>query len=219
MNLKLNIGEGAGGEVFQSVADVTLPEGVKAIVTPRQTHTANVGIVTSPDQSFPETDALITQLPGIAVGVRTADCVPVILHSPDIHAVAAIHAGWKGTVGRIVMNTIREMIGLGADPKKMYAAIGPCICGECYEVSEELAQTFENAGLKDAVIRDSAKNTKPHIDLVEANRLILIESGVRAENIHSCGICTLHSKNETIYPSWRREPGTTTRLLTTAWLK
>lgn len=245
-SLNLTIGKNAAGAVFQSVGEARIPEGVKAIVTPRQTHTANVGIVTSPDQSFPETDALITQLHGIAPGVRTADCVPIILHAPDIKAVAAIHAGWKGTVGRIVSNTINKMIEMGADPERMYAAIGPCICGDCYEVSEELAQEFENAGLKDAVIKDSNEieikfqenncdnaisnlqhivsrhgsttRPKPHIDLVEANRIILIEKGVRQEHIDLCGICTLHSNGGYTYPSWRREPDTTTRLLTIAWL-
>lgn len=204
--------------IFNNIESVVLPDGVMSIVTPRQTHTANVAVVTSPDQSFPETDALITQLPGIAVGVRTADCVPILLHAPDIDAVAAVHAGWKGTLGRIVGNTIDRMVGMGADPAEMTAFIAPHICGDCYEVSGELARYFMESGLSEAVIPSIGR---PHIDIAKANNIIMTLWGLHPDNITDSGLCTLHStsqENRHYYPSWRRSPGTTIRLLSTIFL-
>lgn len=234
-NLYLDLGTGAKGMVFANVADAILPEGINAIVTPRQTHTSNVAVVTSPDQSFPDTDALITQRNDIAVGVRTADCVPILLHAPDIKAVAAVHAGWKGTAGKIVGKTIEKMISLGADPHLMHAAIGPCICGNCYNVSEDLIELFENIGLGASIQRwtidyESGKRIDdgfPRINLPEANRIIMREYGIDNENIESAPFCTLHYHTDKTtsasgmqypFPSWRRNPGTTPRLLTIAYL-
>lgn len=234
-NPYLDLGRGAKGMVFANVADAILPEGINAIVTPRQTHTSNVAVVTSTDQSFPDTDALITQRPDIAVGVRTADCVPILLHAPDIKAVAAVHAGWKGTAGKIAGNTIDKLISLGADPHLMHAAIGPCICGNCYNVSEDLIELFENIGLGASIRRwtidyESGKRIddgSPRINLPEANRIIMREHGIDNNNIESTPFCTLHhhtdddtsaSGMQYPFPSWRRNPGTTTRLLTIAYL-
>ena len=231
----LDLGTGAEGCVFANVADAILPEGFNAIVTPRQTHTSNVAVVTSPDQSFPDTDALITQRPDIAVGVRTADCVPILLHAPDIKAVAAVHAGWKGTAGRIVGKTIERLISLGADPHHIHAAIGPCICGNCYNVSEDLIELFENIGLGASIRRwtidyESGKRIddgSPRINLPEANWIIMREYGIDNNNIESTPFCTLHyHTDKTIstsgmrypFPSWRRNPGTTSRLLSIAYL-
>lgn len=231
----LDLGTGAEGCVFANVADAILPEGFNAIVTPRQTHTSNVAVVTSPDQSFPDTDALITQRPDIAVGVRTADCVPILLLAPDIKAVAAVHAGWKGTAGRIVGKTIERLISLGADPHHIHAAIGPCICGNCYNVSEDLIELFENIGLGASIRRwtidyESGKRIddgSPRINLPEANWIIMREYGIDNNNIESTPFCTLHyHTDKTIstsgmrypFPSWRRNPGTTSRLLSIAYL-
>lgn len=211
---------GAEGASFSDVGSITLPEGVR-LVMPQQTHTANVGIVTSPDDQFPETDALITQLPDVAVGVRTADCVPVLLHAPDIRAVAAIHAGWKGTVGKIVAKTIQELVGLGADLNVMRAVFGPSICGECYETGQELADRFAEAGLGDALIRGTGLDPigektfgeeTVRIDLQKANTIIMLQSHIPASNIAHSSECTRHSRCH--WPSWRRSPGTTSRLVT-----
>lgn len=114
----LDVGKGAVGIVFPTVENAVVPAGCLAIVTPRQTHTANVAVVTDTAQSYPDTDALVTRRHDIALAVRTADCVPILLHAPDIRAVAAVHAGWKGTVGRIIGNAIRVMTEMGAEPQK-----------------------------------------------------------------------------------------------------
>ena len=105
-----------------------------AVLLPVQTHSCNVSEVDSP-RPLPDTDAIITRTPGLRIGVRTADCVPLLLHAPDIRAIAAIHAGWKGSLGDITGNTVRRLTEAGASPQLMQAAFGPSICGVCYEVS------------------------------------------------------------------------------------
>lgn len=209
MSIKIYDAPGAEGIIFPSVSGVFIPPGAVAVVTPRQTHTAHVAVVEEIPTSFPNTDALVTLRSDICLGVRTADCVPVIFHAPDIRAVAAVHAGWKGTAARIVANTIMVLSKLGADSSRLHMAIGPHICGSCYEVSDQLAESFSEIGLGDCI---DFSYPKPHIDLGYANRLVAIECGINPEHISDCGLCTLHSPG---YPSWRRCPGITDRLLTT----
>lgn len=187
--------------------DIILPEGV-SLVLPQQTHTANVALCTSAGQTFPDTDALITCDPTIAVGVRTADCQPILLYSPDIRAVAAVHAGWRGTFGRIGSNTVQRLCALGADPARMKALLGPSICPECYEVSAELVKQFREAGFRHLSSPD-------HLDLARLNAEDLADAGILSANISFTHQCTRHATDSSahLYPSWRREPGTTTRLI------
>lgn len=187
--------------------DIILPESV-SLVLPQQTHTANVALCTSVDQTFADTDALITRDPTIAVGVRTADCQPILLYAPDIRAVAAVHAGWRGTFGRIGSNTVRRLRALGADPARMKALLGPSICPECYEVSAELVAQFREAGFRHLPSPD-------HLDLARLNAEDLADAGIPLSNITFTHQCTRHATDSSahLYPSWRREPGTTTRLI------
>lgn len=187
--------------------DIILPKSV-SLVLPQQTHTANVALCTSADQTFADTDALITCGPAIAVGVRTADCQPILLYSPDIRAVAAVHAGWRGTFGRIGSNTVRRLRTLGADPAEMKALLGPSICPECYEVSAELVVQFRAAGFRHLPSPD-------HLDLARLNAEDLADAGILSANISFTHQCTRHATDSSahLYPSWRREPGTTTRLI------
>lgn len=219
-NLTLYIGKGAVGNSFRDVNGITLPEGIH-LVMPRQTHTANVGIVYDQSQRFPDTDALITRRADIAVGVCTADCVPILLNAPDIRAVAAIHAGWKGTIANIVGNTIGSLVAFGADVRNIRAAFGPSICGECYETGPELAERFMETGLEDAIIRGSGTDplgektfdvSSVRIDLQKANTILMTRCGILPDNISHCDECTRHSP--TLWPSWRRQNGTTSRLAT-----
>lgn len=195
------------------------------VIMPVQTHSSNVGILTDREQVFEDTDALITFCTDLRIGVRTADCVPILLYSPDIRAVAAVHSGWKGTLGRIVVNVMDQLVDFGADPVKMIAIIGNCICKECYEVSEELADLFEVNGLDYAVVRNkrycdplgiiSFDNSKPHLDLAGTILKILLENGIQSTSVFSTENCTRHSSLN--LPSYRREPGTTARQIT--WIK
>lgn len=212
--IELKIGRGAVGMVFPDDKEMTLPEEADRLVMPVQTHTANVAVVDKTDESlcktcYKDTDALVTRLKGTAIGVRTADCVPILLHAPDIKAVAAIHAGWRGTLAGIAANAIKIMTDSGADPSLIFAAFGPAICGDCYEVSPELADRFDDTGLGLSVVR--RQPGRPHLDLIAANTIIMRRCGLTHERISGCGICTCQSG---LYPSWRRSPGIADRLVT-----
>lgn len=180
------------------------------IIRPGQTHSCNTGVIGKDGAvgDFADTDALICFRRSMAIGVETADCVPVLVFAPDIRAVAAIHAGWKGSLGGIVSRTMEMLAGAGADMELIKAAMGPCISGRNYEVSPELAETFAAAGFSDCIIGGH------HLDLPAVNRKRLISAGVLEDNITMPPCCTFESP---VYPSWRRTPGTTQRLL--SWIK
>lgn len=114
------------------------------LIIARQVHSANVVMVDRPFQGDPpEADALITTVPGLLLGVLTADCVPVLLSSTQGNIVAAVHAGWRGASGGILEATVEQMRGLGA--KNIIAALGPCIWQESYEVSQEFYDNLPSA--------------------------------------------------------------------------
>lgn len=205
-----------GAEVWLFIPDVEgtpLPE---ALLLPTQTHTANV-VVTDCREEFPDTDGLITLNPALMPGVRTADCVPITLYAPDIRAVAAVHAGWRGTVNCIAAVAVEKLKALGADPAGIRVWFGPSICRDCYEVSPELAADFANAGFGNAVI-DCGAGRRPHLDLQEANIMALRRAGVCEANISRSRLCTCHGR-EPLLPSYRRERGTDARIITAIALK
>ncbi len=172
------------------------------IMIPRQTHSTNVAWVDLPGE-VPDTDAVITSVKGLCVAVKTADCIPVLLYDEAQHIVAAVHAGWRGTVGRIVEKTIQEMGSRGED---IHAIIGPGISLEAFEVGDEVYMSFFHAGFpmeriaKQFPIRTgndihlpsstmtSTNATKWHIDLWEANKWLLEQHSVH--RIHIAGACT-----------------------------
>ena len=121
------------------------------------------------------------------VCVSTADCIPVLLHDPRHHAVAAIHAGWRGTVARIVRQTVQAMQArLGTQAADLRAVIGPGISLQAFEVGQEVYDAFLAAGFPMESI--AVQRDKWHIDLWEANRLQLKEAGV--QDIQIAGVCT-----------------------------
>lgn len=144
------------------------------IVIPRQTHSLNVAYIDSP--GMPEgVDALVTTRPGLLLCVHTADCVPLVMADREAGVIAAVHSGWRGTVGRIAALALRRMVIAGADPRRVVAAMGPCICPDCFEVGPEVAQAFRDAGLAEAIL---PREPRPHIDLPLAVRLTLMAEGV-----------------------------------------
>lgn len=185
--------------------DLGIPTG--HLIIPYQTHSCNV---LSIDDTFmqlssdarhallQEKDAIITSLPNVCLCVSTADCVPVLLHDPVRGVVAAAHAGWRGTVGRIVEHTLQAMHETyGTCPSDVYAIIGPCISHAAFEVGIEVYDTFANAGFAmDTIAQWYPEKEKYHLDLPLANRLQLMESGVSPEAIHDCGICTYTSHRD-----------------------
>lgn len=180
------------------------------IVLPHQTHGVETRIVdaellTQP-QSVRQTlldgvDALLTDVRGVCIGVSTADCIPLLLYDTEHHAVAAIHAGWRGTLARIVTKTLTDMHhAYQTDPTKLKAVIGPGISQKNFEVGDEVYNAFEEAAfpMGDLAVREK----KWHIDLKLANRLLLMQAGVAEENIFQSDICTYDNYNN--YFSARR---------------
>ena len=189
---------GPGVEAFTTRRDSVLPY---PVVQGHQVHGSRVAIVDRPDirrEDLEGYDALITNLPGVAIGVRTADCVPILLSDPGKSVIAAIHSGWKGTVQMIS----RKVIGIledrsGTKPSDLQAAIGPCIGPESFQVGEDVAAVFKDAGFPMDRIWQfmGPKGKKPmegghHINLPEACRWTLLEAGVPEESILVSGIDT-----------------------------
>lgn len=173
----------------------------ESIVTSDQTHTANVRVVTEEDRGcgltrprpYQDVDGMITDVPGLVLATFYADCVPLYLVDPVKKAIGLSHSGWKGTVGKIGLATVRAMQReYGTDPRDLVAAIGPSICQDCYEVGGDVIGEFEKAFPKDRW--DSLFYQKPdgryQLDLWEANRQVFLEAGVTEEKIILPGICT-----------------------------
>jgi YfiH family protein len=146
-----------------------------------------------------------------AVGVRVADCVPVLLFAEDEGAAAAVHSGWRGTRLSIVARGVRALQhATGANPSRMLAAIGPCIGRCCYEVSAELASMFRALFGPDAA-DDPAENAKPHLDLRHCVEAALLHASVPAGRIEHVDGCT--SCDSASFFSHRRDKGRTGRHL------
>lgn len=149
-------------------------------------------------------DALVTNLPGYCVAVTTADCVPILLYDVNKKVVAAVHAGWRGTVQQIAVKTVQIMQELYfCSPDDIRAGIGPSIGLNAFEVGEEVVDAFRMLGIKMELI--SVRNVqtgKTHIDLWEANRIQLMNTGLRDCNIEIAGICT-YSHSEDFFSARR----------------
>jgi polyphenol oxidase len=168
---------------------------VSRLARVRQVHGAEVRVVRAQDAAAPapEADAVVTNAPGIAVAVVAADCVPVLVADPRTGAVAAVHAGWRGTaanaMGAAVTAMTREF-GVRADT--LVAAIGPSIGLCCYEVGEELLSAFTAAGHApgDLARWFARRGRRLRLDLWRANADLLVRAGVPADQVHVAGLCT-----------------------------
>ncbi len=188
---------------------------------PVQTHSLNVGIVKKSWENFEDTDALVTFEKDISIGICTADCVPILIYAPDAEGVAAVHAGWKGTLGGIIDNTLDVLIEHGAKPENLYVAFGPSISKSIYEVDEELAEKFKSAGFGAYISYSKGIDKKPHIDLQGVNVERLLRRGAKKGNIQIHQGCSYDSKNEDgkpLYHSYRRSKGSLARMLTSIML-
>jgi YfiH family protein len=145
----------------------------------------------------PEGDALLSA--GCLVGVKTADCLPILLVDERHRTVAAVHAGWRGSVSRIVQKSVQAMSARwGTRPGDLHAALGPAIGGCCYEVGPEVASQFAELFPERRDLDQRA-----HIDLEEANRRQLLALGVHPERIYSAGLCTFCDAAQ--FHSFRRD--------------
>ena len=202
MNLSFTRGdeEAAVRENYARLADA-MGFSVEDIVTSDQTHTTNVRVVTESDRGngitkprpYTDVDGMITNIPGLVLATFYADCVPLFFADPEHKAVGLSHSGWRGTAGKIGKVTVEKMAEeFGTDSSQLYAAIGPSICQECYEVSEDVINQFKEAFEKkywDALFYKK-ENGKYQLDLWEANRRILLDAGIKEERISMPGICT-----------------------------
>ena len=174
-----------------------------SLLMPHQVHLAEIAVVdremlTLPTeeilQKLDGIDALMTNEAGVCIGVSTADCIPVLLYDPIRRASCAIHAGWRGTVQRIVEKAVARMTEVfGSDPKNLIAQIGPGIHLESFEVGDEVYQTFEKEGFPMELI--SKKYEKWHIDLPECNRLQLVAAGIPETHIAVSPVCTFQQSD------------------------
>ena len=158
------------------------------IIMPHQVHGTEVRRIDGPQQEVIEgVDAVMTDVPQLCIGVSTADCIPILLYDETHHAVCAVHAGWRGTVKRIVHAATHAMHATyGTKPFQLKAVIGPGISLESFEVGDEVYQQFADAGFNMGQI--ARKYSKWHINLPLCNRLQLEEWGVK--DIYMSGICT-----------------------------
>jgi YfiH family protein len=156
-------------------------------------------------------DAMITNLRGLAIGVRTADCIPVLLYDPVKKAAAAVHRGWRGTAAKILYNVINKMSNTyGTIPSDLLAVIGPGICADCFQVGEEVALQFKEAGFDISSVwsfrgpkSEGNMSGGHHIDLKAACCQTLTDCGVKKENIQISDLCT-YEDNQLLY-SARKE--------------
>lgn len=203
------------------------------LIALKQIHSDVVHLFENPPAESCRGDASATNRPGLLLSVQTADCVPILLVDPQKRAIAAVHAGWRGTLGRIVAKTIGKMqMQFSSRPTDLLAAIGPSIGGCCYEVGTEVASEFRSQFSNASEWFDELRtgdepnplqwlNMAPPghqppprnvlLDLRKANRSQLLDAGLRSQNIVVSDLCTACRRD--LLFSYRKEAGTTGRLM------
>lgn len=172
---------------------------IDKLLIPRQTHSTNVAVIGDEIPVLEDIDALVTRRRDVALVINTADCLPIVFNDSANAVIGIAHGGWRGLYDGIVENTLEAMLGLGASLETIHVAIGPCICVDCYEVSTDFAERF-SARFPAAVRYPTAGNAfscdknadeeKPHVDLREVARQLLVSSGISDSNIQISGECT-----------------------------
>ncbi len=181
------------------------------IIQPRQVHGDKITIL---DDNFfalhdeartlllDGVDGIITSRRKVAIGVNTADCVPILIYSyQGARLAAAIHAGWRGTLAKIAAKTVKLMQQAGGE--KFAAYIGVSICPRCFEVGDEVADAFAAARLDGEIITRNPATGKAHIDLQAANRCLLTECGIAPEMIFTDGRCSRHDPSGNYFSARR----------------
>jgi YfiH family protein len=149
-------------------------------------------------------DAVATRQDGFFVGVYTADCLPILLMDSQKKAVAAVHAGWRGSLLQVVAKVARELIlKMGCRPEHLLAALGPSIGACCYEVGDQVLEPLSDLYSRGTGVVRLKENGKGMLDLLELNRRQLLEVGLRDENLYAVGLCTYCHAD--LFSSYRRE--------------
>ncbi|MBQ8596699.1 MAG: peptidoglycan editing factor PgeF [Lachnospiraceae bacterium] len=202
MNLSYSRGDlkEAVDENFRRMAEI-FQAGPERFVCSKQTHTTNVRRVTEEDcgkgvvrpTDYDDVDGLITNVPGVILSTSYADCVPLYFVDKENKAIGLSHSGWRGTVARMGKATLKAMAQeFGTRPEQVVAAVGPSICVDCYEVSEDVAMEFRK-NFPDSYtefLRSGKMEEKYQLDLWQANRRVLLDAGILPENIAVTDLCT-----------------------------
>ena len=212
-------GFGDGGWSEAGFAAFAAAKGMTPVVM-RQVHGDAVVRLDGPPAARPEGDALMTDVPGLLLVVRTADCLPVLVVDPERGAVAAVHCGWRGTQKRILEKAVRAMgEAYGSKPADMTAALGPCIGAACYEVGAEVREGFLKAGFPEGVfalrghvpeVRVPVLKPKYLLDLRAANLGLLVALGFKKSRISNPGPACSHCEPGLL--SYRRHPADPRRM-------
>lgn len=179
------------------------------MVFSQQTHTTNVRVATEADRGmgimrpreYQDVDGLVTDVPGLCLVTFYADCVPLFFVDPVKKVIGLSHSGWRGTVGKIGKITVELMQRqYGCDPSDILAAVGPSICQDCYEVSEEVIEKFrENFDrMYWTDLFYQKENGKYQLDLWKANEIIFGEAGILPEHMAITNVCT-HCNSDVLY--------------------
>ncbi len=198
----LNLAFGRGDEdaaVLANLARFTEAVGVSGeVISLPQVHSTDVRTVGEADRGLgyqrkadAACDGYVTAAPDVTIGVKTADCVPILLADEEAGIVGALHAGWRGTVAGIAREGIARMIALGAAPARIKAAIGPSIGLCCYAVGEDFCRAVAESPCADLCLPHiHREGDQPHADLPAMNTAILLSAGLSAEHIDTAHLCT-----------------------------
>jgi len=209
------------------------------LIVLKQIHSAIIWPFTSNPKEACKGDASLTKTPGLLLGIQTADCVPILLVDPEKRVVAAIHAGWRGTLARVLEKTVGELCAhFQSNPADLFVAIGPSIGPCCYEVGADLVTQFSSQFADAHEYFDEPRtgeepnplqwlNMMPpghqpppknvHLDLPKANRSQLLAAGVREKNIFSSGLCT--ACHPDLFFSYRKQGPHSGRMLSATAIK
>ena len=197
MNLSFKCGDKEENvlENYRRIGEV-LGCSIEDMVLSRQTHTTNIRLVTEKDRGkglvrprdYEDVDGLITAEPGVVLVTHYADCVPLFFVDKEKHVIGLAHSGWRGTAAGMGARMTEAMgEAFGSKPENLAAVIGPSICQDCYEVSEEVAEQFTQFP---GAVKAGKQPGKYQLNLWEANRQILRKAGLLEEHIAVAGICT-----------------------------
>lgn len=228
LNLASHVGDDPGA-VLENRKRIcaALEAGIDDLVAGRQVHGDRVHVVGETDRgrgggdfsgAIPDIDALVTNHPGIMLSSYYADCVPVLLLDPVKKVIGLAHAGWKGTVKKIAASTLKVMAdSFGADSGQCLAAIAPSIGPCCYQIDQPVRDAFSGAGFNPGAIMEPSGRDHWKLNLQEANRITLLEAGVKPHNIVVAGMCTACSPD--LFFSYRGQSGKCGRMASLMMLK
>ena len=178
------------------------------LITGRQTHSTERCVISEAgkhERAGYKCDALLARTEGMLLGVQTADCLPVLIGDPRTGVITAIHAGWRGTAGRIVERSIADLMRVfGVNPRTCVAALGPAACAECYEVGSDVIDLYKKEfGYWRKLLPSHNDSGKAYLDIRAANIQQMVFCGISLERIYVAPFCTMH--NNDLFFSYRKE--------------